>query len=99
LITKKDKASKILGAIKHILHEAPGEGKLLPYTSFCRPILEYADALWDPTLSKNIESLEILQYIKVRSIAVLKGKERRKRKRNALSLALSFSNRGARLAN
>jgi len=42
---KKNKASKILGAIKHVLHEAPREGKLLAYTSLCRPILEYVDTV------------------------------------------------------
>jgi len=57
---KKEKVSKILGAIKHILHEAPREGRLLAYTSLCRPILESADAVWDSTIAKDIESLEML---------------------------------------
>jgi len=51
---KKDKASKILEAIKDVLHEAPREGKLLAYTSLCCPMLKHADAVWDPTLAKNI---------------------------------------------
>jgi len=58
---KNNKASKILGAIKHILHEAPREDKLLAYTSLCCPILEYADTMWNPTLAKDIESLKMLQ--------------------------------------
>ena len=32
---KKDKASKTLEAIKHILNQAPQEGRLLAYTSLC----------------------------------------------------------------
>ena len=42
---KKDKALKTLGAITHILKQAPQEGRLLAYTSLCRPILEYADTV------------------------------------------------------
>ena len=51
---KKDKASKTLGAIKHILKQALQEGRLLAYTSLCRPIPEYADTVWDPTLTNEI---------------------------------------------
>jgi len=72
---KKDKASKILGAIKHVLLEASREGKLLAYTNLCHPILEYADTVWDPTLAKDIESLEVLQRRAVRFIAGIKGRE------------------------
>ena len=72
---KKDKASKTLGAIKHILKQAPQEGRLLAYTSLCRPILEYGDTVWDPTLAKEIESLEMLQHRAVRFIARLRGRE------------------------
>ena len=59
---KKDKTSKTLGAIKHILKQAPQKGRLLAYTSLCRPILEYADTVCDPTLAKEVESLEMLQH-------------------------------------
>ena len=45
---KKDKASKTLGAIKHILKQALQEGRLLAYTILCRLILEYAGTVWDP---------------------------------------------------
>ena len=59
---KKDKASKTLGAITHILKQAPHQGRLLAYTSLCCLILEYADTVWEwnPTLVKEIESLEML---------------------------------------
>ena len=75
---KKDKASKTLGAIKRILKQATQEGQLLADTSLFRPIiLEYADTVcvWDPTLAKEIESLEMLQHKAVRFIARLRGRE------------------------
>ena len=46
---KVDKASRILGAIKHTIRTAPEKSKLMAYTSLCRPIMEYADILWDST--------------------------------------------------
>ena len=57
---KKAKALKTLGAIEHIIKQAPQEGRLLAYTSLCRSM--YADTVWGPTLAKEIESLEILQH-------------------------------------
>ena len=39
LAFKKDKASRTLEAIKHILKQAPQESRLLGYTSLCCPIL------------------------------------------------------------
>ena len=59
---KKDKVLNTLGAIKHILKQVPQDGLLLAYTSLCRPILEYADTVWNPILAKEIESLEMLQH-------------------------------------
>ena len=70
----KNKASKTPGAIKHILKQAPQEGWLLAYTSLCRPILEYADTVWNPTLTIEIESLEMLQHRAVRSPVRLRGR-------------------------
>jgi len=72
---KKEKASKILGAIKHILHEAPKHGRLLAYTSLCRPILEYADSMWDPSRQKDIDSLEMIQNRAARFISRIRGRE------------------------
>ena len=51
---KKDIALKTLEAIKHILKQAPQKGRLLADTSLCRPILEYADTVWDPALAKKL---------------------------------------------
>lgn len=68
---KRDKAMRTLGSIKHILHAAPKKSRLLAYTSLCRPILEYADSVWDPTLVKDIESIEMVQHRAVRFISNL----------------------------
>ena len=54
-------ASKVLGCIKFTLYKAPEQGKLLAYTSLCRPILEYGDTLRDPPDKKSINDIELLQ--------------------------------------
>ena len=54
-------ASKVLRCIKFTLHEARKKGKLLAYTSLCRPILENGDTLWDPLDKKSINDIELLQ--------------------------------------
>jgi hypothetical protein len=72
---KTEKAGKILGAIKYLLHSAPTNSRLLAYTSLCRPILEYADTVWDPTTIQQIDSIESIQNRAVRFISNLKGRE------------------------
>ena len=72
---KVDKASGILGTIKHTIRTAPEKSKLLAYTSLCRPIMEYADTLWDPTDKRCVDSLEKIQSKAVRFIRNLKGRE------------------------
>jgi len=67
----------------------------MAYTNLYHPILEYADAVWDPTLAKYIESLEMLRHKALRFIAELKDKK--VLPRHALSLAFSLSNRDAGL--
>ena len=37
------------------------EAKLLAYTSLCRPILEYADVVWDPSPRSKIYDIELVQ--------------------------------------
>ena len=72
---KLNKASKILGCIKHTLHGAPTKAKRLAYTSLCRPILEYADSAWDPCNKQTIYTIEMIQNRAVRFIKNLKGRE------------------------
>ena len=45
--------------IKRALYDAPKDAKLLAYTSLCRPLIEYASALWDPVLSYLVYDLDI----------------------------------------
>lgn len=75
IVLKSQKASRVLGAIKFALHDAPKNGKLLAYTSLCRPLLEYADTLWDPYLKTTIHDIEMVQNRAVRFISGLKGRE------------------------
>jgi len=72
---KNGKASRILGAIKHVLPSASEKYRLLAYTSLCRPILEYADCVWDPTSKQLINAIECVQRRAVRYISGLKGRE------------------------
>ena len=66
------KSRKLLGGIKHLMYDAPKETKLLAYTSQCRPILEYADAVWDPSARSKIHDIELAQNSAVCSISKLK---------------------------
>ena len=52
------------------------KSKLLAYyTSLCRPIMEYADTLWDPTDKRTVDFLEKIQSKAVRFIRNPKGRE------------------------
>ena len=83
---KTQKARKILGAIKHTLFDAPKDARLLAYTSLCRPILEYADTVWDPTNKQTMHSIEMIQNNAVRYIERLKGRESVSEARDRLQL-------------
>ena len=72
---KVGKASRILGVIKHTIQTEPGKSKLLACTSLCRPIMEYADTLWDPAHKQSVDSLEKIQSKAVRFISNLKVRE------------------------
>lgn len=83
---KTEKAGRILGAIKYTLQPAPEKSRLLAYTSLCRPVLEYADTVWDPTNKTTIDSIENIQRRAVRFISALKGRESVSDARDELSL-------------
>ena len=74
-ITKKiNDTTKVLGCIKYTLYEAPERGKLLAYTSLCRPVLEYGDTLWDPPDNKTSDIIELVQNRAIRFIKNMKGR-------------------------
>ena len=55
------------------MYDAAKEAKLLAYSSLCGPILEYADAVWNPSASSKTHDVELVQTIAVRFISNLKG--------------------------
>ncbi|XP_067932804.1 uncharacterized protein [Watersipora subatra] len=67
--SKCSKSRKILGGIKHLMYSTPKEAKLLAYTSLCRPILEYADAVWATTNKNTIQCIELVQNDAIRFIS------------------------------
>ena len=74
-ITAKTKnANKVLGSIRYTLHDAPERARLLAYTSLCRPVLEYADTLWDPADNATSDNIELIQSKAIRFIKNIKGR-------------------------
>jgi len=55
------KANQKLGFIKRNLKGTPEELKRLAYITLVRSSMEYACTVWDPSLSKDSESLERIQ--------------------------------------
>jgi hypothetical protein len=88
IASKIKSASKVLVCIKYSLHEASDKGKLLAYTSLCRPILEYGDTVWDPTDTTTSNAIEFVQSQAVRFIKNIKGRRGVTEARTQLQLKL-----------
>jgi len=56
------------------MYDAPKDAKLLAYTSLCRPILDYADVVWDPAVRSKIHEIELVQNSTIRFISNMKGR-------------------------
>jgi len=42
------------------MYDAPKEAKLLAYRSVCRPVLDYADVVWDPATRNKVQDIELV---------------------------------------
>ena len=69
-----NKALRVLGLIKHVLYDAPEKVRLLAYVTLCRPLLEYACEIWDPTTQFLITKLKDVQSKAIRYIKNLRGR-------------------------
>jgi hypothetical protein len=69
------KANKVLGLLRSTLFDAPTDLKKLAYSSLCRPLLEYASEVWDPSNKQQIHSLEVLQNKALRFIYNIRGRD------------------------
>ena len=56
----------------HTLYETPQKAKLYTYTSLWRPILEYADTVWNLSSKITSHHIEMVQNNAVRFIKNLK---------------------------
>lgn len=68
-------ASKKLRFLKHRLKHCTSKTKLTAYTSLVRPVLEYADAVWDPHTKTDIKILEGVQRKALRFIYHAYGRQ------------------------
>jgi hypothetical protein len=74
IANKINKAKRILGCVKMSLYQAPPKAKLMAYTALCRPIIEYASSVWDPTNKSLIHEIEMIQNNAIRFINNVKGR-------------------------
>lgn len=71
---KVTKAKQVLGMLKRGLYDAPKPARLIAYTALCRPILEYASVVWDPSIKQQIYNIEMVQNNAIRFICGIKGR-------------------------
>jgi len=43
------------------MYDTLKDAKLLAYTSLCRPILDYADVVWDSAARSKVHDIELVQ--------------------------------------
>jgi len=56
-----NKATRMLNFLRRNLYRCNQEVRCTAYTHLVRPVLEYASAVWDPYLVRDINSLEMVQ--------------------------------------
>jgi len=57
-----------------LFFDAPKAAKLLAYTSLRRPILDYANVVWDPAARNKVHDIELVQNSAIRFISDMKGR-------------------------
>lgn len=67
-------ASRWLRFVKQRLKHCTSRTKLVAYTHLVRPLLEYADIIWDPHTQKNIACIEGVQNRVLRFIHHIYGR-------------------------
>ena len=70
---KINKANSIMGAIRRTMEFLDIESFKLLFTALVRPHLEYANAVWCPSLKKHIQAIENVQRRATRYIPGLKN--------------------------
>ena len=86
IVKKQPEAMQTLGILKRNLHSAPTKVKLIAYKTLCRPRMEFAVEVWDPTANKYIQMLEIVQNKAARFLSNLKRREGVTNKKERLGL-------------
>jgi hypothetical protein len=66
------KAKKCLGVIRHLKHKLDRGSLETLYTSFVRPIIEYADVVWDVP-ADNRHTLDVLDKVQKEAAKIVSG--------------------------
>ena len=67
------KQSEDMGMLKRNLHSVLTKVKLIAYKTLCRPRMEFAVEVWDPTANKYIQMLEMVQNKAASFVSNLRG--------------------------
>ena len=70
-----DKANKMLGLIRRSFTYLDGPTMKKQYTSLARPILEYGNVVWAPTLKRDQQMIENIQRRTTKLVPELKNFE------------------------
>ena len=86
MFRKKRRGYPGVGHARRSLSSAPRKIKLLAYKTLCRPKLEFAVEVWDPSFKGQPHMLEMLQNRAVRFVSGLKGRDGVTREKELLGL-------------
>ena len=56
-----NKANRLLGLVKRTFSYMDRDTFLIIYKSIIRPIIDYGDSVWNPSLKKHIQMIENIQ--------------------------------------